>query len=230
MRAAPGMPRQAGKAALAALAARSISSALPCATRASGFRSIGEIVSKVSPAPPRHGFAADVVQHAVLAEAGEIAFGAFQVRGQARHFHSSLGWRRRRPCIALVFQLSAGSISRISNERAKCGSLEQVVEMLRKGGIDRLAGLPFVFRRAPCPHTQRNVQKSVLGVAVGNSISTALDSADPNRANLEDSGLQSGGENHIGNGLNVGAAGQIGRVFHGEMGHDILVNLGYLIC
>ncbi|MNL61408.1 hypothetical protein D3C87_1853240 [compost metagenome] len=49
LRASPGIAAQAGKASLAARAARSISAALPRETVASGFRSTGEIVSKLSP-------------------------------------------------------------------------------------------------------------------------------------------------------------------------------------
>ena len=64
LRASPGIAAQAGKAAFAALAARSISAALPRATLASGFRSIGEIVSKVEPSAAATRLAADLVEHA----------------------------------------------------------------------------------------------------------------------------------------------------------------------
>jgi hypothetical protein len=49
LRFSPESAAHSGNAAFAALAARSTSAALPCATLASGFKSTGEIVSNVAP-------------------------------------------------------------------------------------------------------------------------------------------------------------------------------------
>ena len=67
-----------------ALAARSMSGALPCAILASGFKSTGDIVSKL--VPSHAGTArADLVLHAVLAEAREILFRLGEVCFECRH-------------------------------------------------------------------------------------------------------------------------------------------------
>ena len=150
----PESARQAGKAAAADLAARSMSSAVPRATLQNGWLSIGLALSKLSAIgstlPPMKWPTPDCRKRV------KIVLGLCKVRGEFRrgggHLVHAAGPSFRRAsvsCRLLRFQLISGLLSVNLHGNAEGAGREDIFERCGQGGENGLPRLLAGVRGAP---------------------------------------------------------------------------------
>src|SRR5450759_185244 len=195
LRIAAGMSRQALKASAAAVAARSISSALPRATDASTELSTGDLVSKVAPEidgtilpsimcpmPSAFSFSSSGAARSRLA-LNTSDFGmALSMRGL--HLQGLVD----------IVALPAGFLVvdlHVERQRERaCG--ENRIEIAGQRLEYMLAGLPAGGEIAPLAKPQHHGEKAELRIPVGDGVVLASDSADANAAERKNPGFHRG--------------------------------------
>src|SRR5690348_5178564 len=217
-----GMLRQDLKARVAAVAARSTSSALPRATVASTEPSTGDLVSKVSPE----------IDGTILPSIiwpMPSAWSCFR-SGATR---SLLAWNRS----PLGVTLSMGSLRfqrfvdvvalparllvvDLHVERQRKFLLrEHGIEMGRQGLEDMLAGLLAGREIATFAEPQYHVEEGEIRIAVRDRVILARNGAHADAAEREDAGLDRGFANDLDDLCHVDTFVEIGGIFDGEMRH-----------
>src|SRR6185437_12437597 len=227
LRIAAGMSRQGLKASAAAVAARSISSALPRATDASTLPSTGEVVSNVWPEtdgtilpsmmwpmPSDFSFANSGVTRSRLAAKTSDDFGVTLSMDSGPHFQSFVDVVAF-PAHVLVVDLHL--------EREREGAFgEHRIEIGRQRLEDVLAGLLAGREIAALAEPQQHGDEAVIGVAVGNRKMLAAHGADAGAADRENSGFDRGLADHLAHLAHVDAGIQVGGIFEREMRHVFL--------
>src|SRR6185437_4929846 len=217
-----GMSRQALKASEAAVAARSMSSALPRATEANTAPSTGDLVSKVS--PEIDGTTLPSIMWPMPSARSCFSSGATR---------SLLAWNRSDLGVALsmgglrfqgfvdVVALPARFLVvdlHVERQR-KLALCEHGIEMGRERLEDMLAGLLAGGEIAPLAEPQHHRKKAQIGVAVGDGVVLAFDGADADAAEREDAGLHRGFADDVDDLGHVDALVHVGRIFDREMRH-----------
>src|SRR5450432_1734057 len=212
LRIVAGISRQALKACAAAVAARSMSSALPRATFASTAPSTGDLVSKVAPE----------IDGTILPSMRcpmPSAF-SFASSGAAR---SRLAWNTsfgvalsmcglRVQSLVDVVLLPAGFLVvdlHVERQREQTGG-EHRVEMLGQHAKDMLAGLLAGGEVAALAEPQHHVEEAVLRPAVGDGVMLAADGADADAAERKNPGFDRGLANEFDDRGHVDAGVEIG--------------------
>src|SRR5665213_1464508 len=217
-----GMSRHALKASDAAVAARSISSALPRATVASTEPSIGDFVLKLAPEidgtilpsmicpmPSAFSLASSGAARSRLA----LKMSAFGVTLSMRNLRlQSLVYVVALPAHFLVVDLHV--------ERQREFAVgESRIEIIGERLEDMLAGLLAGGEIAALAKPQYHREEAEIGVAVGNGIMLAADGADAGAADRENPGLQGGLADDFANLAHIDACIEIGGIFEREMRH-----------
>src|SRR5260221_4035638 len=216
------MSRKALKASDAAVAARSISSALPRATEASTEPSIGDLVSKVS--PETDGTILPSIKWPM--PSARSCFNS----GAAR---SLLAWNRSDFGVTLSmdglrFQGFVDVVALPARFLVIDLHVERQRELdLRKDRIemrgerleDVLAGPLAGGEIAAFAEPQHHVEEGEVRIAVGDRIMLAPDGTDADAAEREDAGLDGGLADDLDDLAYVSAAVEIGGIFDREMRH-----------
>src|SRR6185312_9686968 len=215
-RIAAGMSRHALKASDAAVAARSMSSALPRATDASTAPSTGDLVSKVS--PEIDGTTLPSIIWPMPSARSCFKSGA--TRSLLAWNRSdlgvtlSMGGLRFQGFVDVVALPARFLVVDLHVERQRELALcEHGIEMGRERLEDMLAGLLAGGEIAPLAEPQHHRKKAQIGVAVGDGVVLAFDGADADAAEREDAGL------HRGFADDVDDLVHVGRIFDREMRH-----------
>src|SRR5665213_1286782 len=232
LRIAGGMSRQDLKASAAAVAARSISSALPRATDASSEPSTGELVSKVWPdtdgtilpsmmwpMPSAFSFASSGAARSRLAANTSDDFGVTLSIDSSLHFRCLL-----QGFVDVVAFPAHVLVADLHLERQREIALcENRVEIGRQRLEDMLAGLLAGGEIAALAEPQQHGDKTVIRIAVGDRIMLAAHGADAGAPDREDSGFNRGLADHLDHLGHVDTGIQIGGIFEREMRHDGLL-------
>src|SRR6476646_1295556 len=221
LRIVAGMSRQALNASAAAVAARSISSALPRATEASTAPSIGDLVSNVRPEidgtvlpsircpiPSAFSFASRGAARSRLAP--NTSFGV-TLSMSSLHFQSIVD--------VVAFPTRHLVIDLHVERQRELAVGEHRIEIGRQRLEDVLAGLLAGGEIASLAEPQHHVEEAEMRAAVGDRKMLASDSADADAAKREDAGLDGGLANEFDDVAHVDAVVEIGGIFDGEMGH-----------
>src|SRR3954451_12453140 len=193
-RAAAGMSRQDLKAAAAAVAARSMSSALPRATVASTVRSTGEAVSNVwpeeddtvlppmrCPMPSLFNFASSGAARSRLSWNASLGVTLSIVSLHFQSFVDVVAF----PAGVLVIDLHVKRQRELLLRKHR-------IEKSRQRFEDLLAGFFAGGEVAAFAEPQHHVEKRQVRLAVGDRIMLASDGANPDAAEREDTGLDGG--------------------------------------
>src|SRR6185312_12156800 len=217
-----GMSRHDLKASAAAVAARSMSSALPRVTDASTEPSIGDLVSNVSP---------EIEGTALPSIIWQIpsARSCFK-SGAAR---SLLAWNRSDFGVTLsmdgldlqrfvdIVALEAGFLVvdlHVERQR-EFGLRKHGIQVRRQHIEDMLAGLLAGGEVAAFAEPQHHVEKGEVRIAVCDRVMLASDGANADAAEREDAGLDGGLADDRDDRADVDAAVEIGGIFDREMRH-----------
>src|SRR5882724_10751122 len=216
-----GMSRHDLKASDAAVAARSMSSALPRATEASTAPSTGELVSKVwpeiegttlpsiiCPMPSAFSLASRGAARSRLAANTSLGVTLSIDRLHFQGFVDVVAF----PAGVLVVDLHV-------ERQRELRLLEHQIEMGRQRLEDLFAGLLAGGEVAPFAEPQHHVEKAVIVPAIGNRIMLASDRADADAAEREDAGFNCGLAHQFHNGAHIDARIEVGGIFDGEMRH-----------
>src|ERR1700722_17100968 len=216
------MSRQDLKASAAAVAARSMSSALPRATDASTAPSTGDLVSKVSPdidgtilpsmmwpMPSAFSFASNGAARSRLAWKMSDFGVILSIRG--------LHLQRLVDIVALPAHLLVVDLHvERQRELARC---KDGIEMVGQSAKDMLARLLAGGEIAALAKAQQHREEAEMRIAVGDGIMLAPDGADADAAEREDSGLHRGLADDFDDLAHVDAGVEIGGIFQREMRH-----------
>src|SRR3981081_1300512 len=199
LRIAAGMSRQALKARAAAVAARSISSALPRATDASTALSTGDLVSKVS--PEIDGTILPSMMCPMPSALNCLSRGAARSRlAWNTSFGMTLSMRSLRlQRVVDVVALPAGVLVvdlHVERQR-EFGLCKHRIEMGGQRLEDMFAGLSAGGEIAALAKPQHHVEKAQMRVAVGNRVMLGTDSADADAPGRKDAGLNRGLADHL---------------------------------
>src|SRR6478735_4495508 len=216
------MSRQDLKASAAAVAAASMSSALPRATLASVAPSTGDFVSNVSPEieatilpsimwpmPSARSFFSSGAARSRLAW-NTSAFGV----------GLSMGGLRFQGVVDVVALPARVLVVDLHVERqGEFRACEHGIEMPRERLEDVLAGRLAGWQIAAFADAQHQVEKAVVLPRVGDRIMLAPDSANADAAERKDAGLHRRLAHHLARRADVEAVVEIGRIFDREMRH-----------
>src|ERR1700681_2442194 len=207
-----GMSRQALKASAAAVAARSISSALPQATDASTALSTGDLVSKVS--PEIDGTILPSMMCPMPSALNCLSRGAARSRlAWNTSFGVTLSMRSLRlQRVVDVVALPAGVLVvdlHVERQR-EFGLRKHRIETSGQRLEDVFAGLSAGGEIAALAKPQHHVEKAQMRVAVGNRVMLATDSADADAPQRKDAGLNRGLADHLDDFPHVDARVEIG--------------------
>src|SRR5665213_642803 len=236
LRMVAGMPRQALNASAAAVAARSISSALPRATLASTAPSIGDLVSKVAPEiegttlpsircpmPSAFNFSSSGTARSRLA-LNTSAFGVTLSMGRLllRSLRlRSVGLQRLMDVVALPAHLLV--IDLHVERKREFAAGEYRIEIAGERLENMLAGLLAGGEVAALAKPQHHRQKCKLRIAVGDGVVLAAHRADAGASHGENPGLDGGLADHFAHLAHVDAGVEIGGIFEREMRHGFLL-------
>src|ERR1700733_6093781 len=221
LRMAAEMSRQPLKASAAAVAARSISSALPRATEASTAPSTGDFVSNV--APEIEGTTLPSIMWPMPSAFSLASSGATRSRLAANtSFGVTLSMRGLRfqrlvdivalPAHLLVVDLHV-------ERQCKLAVGKNRIEIAGKRLEDMLAGLLPGREIAALAEPQQHREEGELGIAVGDGVVLAANGADAGASNREYPGLQRGPADHFDDLCHIDAGVEIGGIFEREMRH-----------
>src|ERR1700733_5021407 len=222
LRIAAEMSRQPLKASAAAVAARSISSALPRATDASTAPSTGDLVSKVAPEidgttlpsiicpmPSAFSFASSGAARSWLAWNTSDFGVTLSMRGlRLQGLVNVVAF----PAHFLVVDLHVER----QREFARC---KHRIEMIGQRTEDMLAGLLAGGEIAALAKPQHHGEKPQMRIAVGDRKMLAADGADANAAERKDAGLRRGLADDFDDLAHVEPGIEIGGIFKREMRH-----------
>src|SRR4051812_4725562 len=218
-----GMSRQALKACAAAVAARSISSALPRATDASAAPSTGDFVSNVwpeiegtilpsmmCPTPSVFSFASSGAARSRLAWNTSAGFGVIL----------SMRWLRVQSFMDIVALPAGFLVVDLHVERQRELALgEHRIEIGGQHLEDMFAGFFAGREVAAFAEPQHHVEKAEMRTAVGNGGVLAADGADADAAKRENPGFHRGLAHHLDHRLHVEAGLEICGIFDGKVRH-----------
>src|SRR5882724_1002173 len=225
LRRVAGMSRQALKASAAAVAARSISSALPRATDASAALSIGDFVSNV--APEIDGTILPSIMCPMPSPPSCFSSGAARSRLALNtpDFGVTLSMRGLRfQGLVNVVALPAGFLVvdlHVERQRELAGRKHRI-EMVGQDAKNMLAGLLAGGEIAALAEPQHHVEKAEMFPAVGDGKMLAADGADADAPERKDAGLHRGLADDFDDFCHVDAGIEIGGVFDREMRHVLL--------
>src|SRR6478735_4889409 len=216
------MLRQDLKASDAAVAARSMSSALPRATVASTVPSTGDLVSNVS--PEIEATTLPSIRWPMPSARSCLRSGATRslLAWNRSDFGvtSSMGGLRFQGFVNVVALPTRFLVVDLHVERQREFALrEDGIEMGRQRLEDVLAGLLAGGEIAALAEPQHHRKEAEIGVAVGDGVMLAFDGADADAAEREDAGLHRGLANDLDDFGHVDALVEIGRIFDREMRH-----------
>src|SRR6478609_1930719 len=216
-----GMSRQDLKASEAAVAARSMSSALPRATEANTVPSTGDFVSKVC--PETEGTALPSIMCPMPSAFSLVRRGAARSRlASNTSFGVTLSMGRLHfQGFVDVVALPAGFLVvdlHVERQR-KFRLLEHRIEIGRQRLEDMFAGLLAGGEVAPFAESQHHVEKAEVRVTVGDCVMLATHRTNANAAEREDAGFNRGLAHQFDNGAHIDAPIEIGGIFNGEMRH-----------
>ena len=222
LRIAAGMSRQDLKASAAAVAARSMSSALPRATVASTAPSTGDLVSNVWPEIDGTILPSIMWPMPSALQFGEQGRGAVAIglkhvlrrdliHGAASTFSAS--W------MLLRFQLVSLSLICMSNDSANL--LFANTGSRWADSALKICSPAFlrVGEVAAFAEPQHHVEKAEIRLAVGDRVMLASDGADADAAEREDAGFDRGLADQFDDLAHVDAGVEIGGIFDREMRH-----------
>src|SRR4051794_332238 len=221
LRIVAGMSRQDLNACAAAVAAPSMSSALPRATVASTAPSTGDVVSNLSPEidgtvwppitwPMPSAFSLASRGAARSRLAWKVSFGV-TLSMRSLHFQSFVD------VVALPARLLVVDLH-VERQRELAAG-EHRIEIGRQRLEDVLAGLLAHWEIASLAEPQHHVEEAEMRTAVGNRKMLASDSAHPDAAEREDAGLDGRLADQFDDVGHVDALVEIGGIFNGEMRH-----------
>src|SRR4051794_9667726 len=221
-RIAGAMSRQDLKASAAAVAARSISSAVPRATLASVAPSTGDFVSNVS--PEIDGTILPSIMWPTPSARSVFNSGATRSRlawnTSAFCVGLSMGGLRFQGVVDVVALPARVLVVDLHVEReGEFGACEHGIEMPRERLEDVLARLLAGWQITAFTDAQHHVEKAVILPRIGDGIMLASDGADADAAEREDAGLDRGLAHHLARRADVEAVVEIARIFDREMRH-----------
>src|SRR5579871_6493250 len=186
------MSRQGLKANAAAVAARSISSALPRATVASTLSSTGDLVSKVS--PEIDGTILPSIMWPMPSARSCFRSGATRSllawnRSALGVTLSMCGLRLQRFVNVVAFPARLLVVDLHVERQSKLDLCEDGIEMSRERLENMLAGFLAGGEIAAFAEPQHHVEEGEVRIAVGDRVMLAFDGADADPAQREDAGL-----------------------------------------
>src|SRR5713226_9522641 len=221
-----GMSRQGLNASAAAVAARSISSALPRATEASTAPSIGDFVSKVS--PEIDGTILPSIMCPMPSARSCFNSGAARSRlawNTSDDFGVTLSMRGLRfQNVVDVVALPTGLLVvdlHVERQR-EFARREDRIEMIGQDAKNMFAGLLASREIAPLAKPQHHVEKAELRIAVGDGVVFAAHRTHADAAEREDSGFHRDLADDFDDLAHIDAGIEIGGIFKREMRHLLL--------